>query len=61
MRPQKQTKEDAARAAANAYKREWARKNPEKVKAAQLRYWAKKAREMQEAEADGNEGNTAGS
>ncbi len=51
MNNQKETL-DQARAAANAYKREWARKNPEKVKAAQLRYWAKKEREMQEIKED---------
>lgn len=32
-----------AREASNAYKREWARKNPEKIKAAQEKYWLKKA------------------
>lgn len=33
----------AARAEKNKYLREWRRKNPEKVKAAANRYWAKKA------------------
>ena len=37
-----------ARAAKNAYMREWARKNPDKVRAAQERYWLKRAREMRE-------------
>lgn len=34
---------DKARAARNAYKREWAKKNPDKVRAQQNRYWAKVA------------------
>lgn len=38
---------DAAREARNAYKREWNKKNPDKVKAASERYWEKKAKEMQ--------------
>ena len=29
-----------------AYKREWARKNPEKVRAAQARYWERRAAEQ---------------
>jgi len=36
-------KNEKAAAARRAYQREWAKKNPEKVKAAQERYWAKKA------------------
>ena len=32
-----------ARAARRAYKREWARANPDKVKAQQERYWARQA------------------
>ena len=35
--------DEAAKEARRAYKREWARKNPDKVKAQQERYWAKKA------------------
>lgn len=31
----------------NAYRREWARKNPEKVKAARERYYLRKAQELQ--------------
>lgn len=48
----KNTKEmsKAAREARNAYKRMWAKKNPDKVKAALCRYWERKA---QEAEAQG--------
>lgn len=30
------------------YRREWARKNPDKVKAAQERYWQKKAAQQAE-------------
>lgn len=40
----------AAIEARRAYKREWNRKNPEKVKAATERYWQKRAREAQEAQ-----------
>ena len=40
--------ETAAAEARRAYKREWARKNPDKVKAAQERYWKKKAAQIQE-------------
>ena len=36
---------DAATKARNAYRREWAKKNPDKVKAQQQRYWTKKAAE----------------
>ena len=32
-----------AKAARRAYKAEWARKNPDKVRAQQERYWAKRA------------------
>lgn len=34
---------EQAKAARREYKREWARKNPDKVKAAQERYWNKRA------------------
>lgn len=34
---------EKAAAARRTYKREWARANPEKVRAAQERYWTKKA------------------
>ena len=36
---------EAAAEARRAYKREWQRKNADKVKAYQSRYWEKKARE----------------
>ena len=42
---------EAAREARNAYKRKWAKDNPEKVKAATRRYWEKKAQEAQTEEA----------
>lgn len=34
---------EQAAEARRAYKREWARKNPDKVKAQQERYWERKA------------------
>lgn len=37
---------DQAREARKAYKREWNRKNADKVKAAQERYWNKKAAKL---------------
>ncbi len=54
--------EKLARAARNAYRRAWAKNNPDKVKAQQERYWVKRAereaaqagRERKEAE-DGRE------
>lgn len=36
-----------AKAARRAYRREWAKKNPDKIKAQQQRFWAKKAAEQQ--------------
>lgn len=39
------------RATKNAYAREWRRNNPEKVKAIQERYWAKKTAQLQAAKA----------
>lgn len=35
--------DEQAREARRAYKREWNRRNPDKVKAAQDRYWNRKA------------------
>lgn len=43
---------EEARRALNAYRREWARKNPDKVKAMTERYWEKKAREQKAAEVE---------
>ena len=37
---------EAARKAQNEYKRAWNKRNPEKNKEYQRRYWAKKAKEM---------------
>lgn len=36
--------------ARRAYKREWAKRNPEKVRQAQERYWLKKAAEAEQAQ-----------
>ncbi len=44
---------EAARIARNAYKRKWAKENPDKVKAANRRYWEKKAQEMKTAAEEG--------
>lgn len=41
---------EKAIAARRAYKREWTRKNPDKVRAAQERYWNKKAAEAEQAQ-----------
>lgn len=35
--------DEKAKEARRAYKREWNRRNPDKVKAAQERYWSRKA------------------
>ena len=37
------------------YHREWARKNPDKVRAATERYWTRKGKEAQAAEAEATE------
>ena len=34
---------DAAKAARRAYKRKWAKENPDKIRAQQERYWNKRA------------------
>ena len=39
---------EQARKLKNQALKEWRRKNPDKVKAASIRYWEKKAREMEE-------------
>jgi hypothetical protein len=41
---------EEAAAARRAYKRAWAKKNPDKVNAAQERYWQRKAAELAKAE-----------
>lgn len=40
--------DEKAKEARRAYKREWNRRNPDKVKAAQARYWERKAQQAQE-------------
>lgn len=48
---------DKAKEARRAYKRAWAKRNPDKVKAAQERYWTKKAAaETQTDEQENQEG-----
>ena len=42
---------EQAKEARRAYKRKWAQDNPDKVKAAQERYWTKKA-EQEAAQAE---------
>ena len=44
---------EESKEARRAYKREWARKNPEKVRAAQDRYWARRAAEQAAKEKNG--------
>jgi len=39
---------EQAKAARRAYKRAWNRANKDKVKAAQARYWARKAEQMKQ-------------
>lgn len=41
---------EAAREARNAYKRKWAKENRDKVKAANRRYWERKAQETEALE-----------
>ena len=43
---------DEIRAAKAAYAREWRRKNPDKQRDIQNRYWEKKAREAKEKKGD---------
>lgn len=46
--------DEKARAARRAYKREWAQRNPEKIRAYQDKYWARRAERM-EAQPEGVE------
>ena len=46
---------EEARKARNEYYRAWRKKNPEKVKQTQEKYWKKKAKEMQEQAEKENE------
>lgn len=41
---------EQAKEARRAYKREWNRRNADKVKAAQARYWERKAQREQETQ-----------
>lgn len=41
-----------ATAARRAYKREWARKNPDKIRAQQERYWTRRAAEAAAADTE---------
>lgn len=50
---------DQAREARRAYKREWNRKNKDKVKAAQARYWERRAQAMTAAKNQGTDEPTA--
>ena len=43
---------EQAKEARRAYKREWNRKNKDKVKAAQERYWNRKAQQAAAAESE---------
>ena len=44
-----QQEQDAIREARRQYHAEWRRKNPDKIKAANDRYWLKKAKEYEQA------------
>ena len=43
---------DKAKEARRAYKRKWAKENPDKIRAQQERYWNKKAEQAEQAEND---------
>lgn len=45
---------DAAREAQRAYMREWRKKNPERVREKNKRYWEKRARRSQESGGEAN-------
>lgn len=47
--------EEIARLERNRYQREYRKRNPDKIKAANDRYWAKKAEERAKNEAGNNE------
>lgn len=44
---------EQAKEARRAYKREWNRRNADKVKEAQARYWERKAQEAAQAQREG--------
>ena len=50
--PLTEQQREAARQAKNAYLRSWRKKNPDKFKAQQDRYWARKAEQMQKDQTD---------
>ena len=43
--------DEKAKEARRAYRREWAKKNPDKVRAIEERYWTKKAQAAEKAKA----------
>ena len=45
---------EAVREAKRQYMREWRKKNPERVKANNRRYWERKAQQMQKSGGDNN-------
>ena len=48
---------EAAKEARRAYKRAWNKKNKDKVKAAQARYWERKAQQVEQAEKEAGANN----
>lgn len=48
--------EDKVREARRAYHREWRKRNPEKARAIQMRYWVRRAKKMEEAQSKKNLG-----
>lgn len=48
----KNTMEQKARELQREYQRQWRKKNPDKVREKNRRYWEKKAREQAEGEVD---------
>lgn len=46
--------DERAKAARRAYLNAWRKKNPDKIREYAARYWEKKAREMEAAEAGGD-------
>ena len=48
-----EAEKESIRKARNAYRREWNKRNPEKVKAAQEKYWLRKAAELTAESSEG--------
>ena len=44
--------DEQARAARAAYSREWRKRNPDRVRAANRKYWQRRAQRLQESEAE---------